>query len=194
LPLELAEYRVYQIMIEFTQPTGTRGAWMAFIGTGQQHEVRAETVGTDRPVVVEQFTEEEQAFLASGGRIVQRQVSETPQGKTKVVDFIARDGTVQSKTFHLPLTKWQYTTAGAGVSIPLRLRIERLQDHATLFENTLQTAGTVDGGTRRAVLSMPLRPGGYAVDVENVTAQSLPPGTRAQLLITYNPKVVPADK
>lgn len=194
LSMEIAEHRVYQFMIEFARPPGPLGPWSTFIGTGQQHEVRADTADSDHPVVVEQFTPDEQAFLISGGRIVEKKVLESPEGRTKVVDFIARDGTVQQKTFHLPPTKWRYTEAGSGVHIPLRLKVERLKDHATLYEQTLETVGTVDGGTRRAIFSMPLQPGTYAVHVENIAAQPLPAGSNAQLLITYNPKVVPSEE
>ena len=185
---------LYDFYIEFVQDTpesGSKQALAQFLGSGRTQRVTADSAGTDHPQVLQTQTPEEAEFLRSGGMLVGEEAPDRPGGAERTVEFL-RDGVVvKTRRYRVPEWRVVYAPGGAGAAIPLRLVVREDGAATAKLDGVVDTQGAV--GDLRAIAHVPLRRGTVHVHIETTTAQPIPPGWHSQLLVTFNPKIRPAE-
>ncbi len=193
--------RLFDIYIVFKRvkladgtPAGDPQALRDFIGTGQTTRYALDAHGslTDREVPDD--TQEERDWLAKGGMVIVEGVEQGPGELVRHVKLVEHGtGVVHQRTFRRPSSRLDFTKAGAGVDIPFAIRLTQQSAAATVLDLPAEHArGTVDGGTRRHVESVGLRPGAYHLTIVPQRANDLPAGVQPELLITYDPRNEPS--
>jgi hypothetical protein len=174
-------------------PAADAQALRDFVGTGQMARYALDAQGkpTDREVPDE--TQEERDWRDKGGMVIVQGVDEGPGESVRHVKLVERgSGIAHERTYPRPPSQWDFTPAGAGVGIPVAVRLVQQSPAAMVIDRMVDARGTVDGGTRRLVVSVALRPGTYELTLVPQQASALPAGIRPGLLITYDPRVEPS--
>jgi hypothetical protein len=189
----ITQRELYLLRFSFDYVAGDRSdrvrALNDFVGDGTMQRVSPETADSDDPVPVEMFSPEDQAFMDAGGRISRKQIS-AEQG---VETLINRDGSIhKEQPYVIPPFVTRYTKKGAGVTIPLHIRIERLTDGAAtiVYDETAQTTGSVTLG-KRSICAVTLDRGAYRLTTRLLGDSVIPSNIKVNLELSWNPKFSP---
>jgi hypothetical protein len=184
----VTEYRLYKFNIVFRYADRQRGAeeykkLKQFTGNGSYIRVTKESAGTAHPVIAPEYSQQELDFLKNGG--------------TFVGGAYFNNRTLKSnERIHEspPNTVMELSSSGAGVTIPIHIKIELVDDAGgtKLFtENIFDTKGITGGGSYgfvRTIANVGLRPDKYRVSVKTTKETAMPEGVETLLNVTWDPR------
>lgn len=206
---QVEKYRSYQFDIVFGHPKMSLEKLrelQKFTGDASYHRVTQESADTDYPVDVPEYTPEEREFLRKGGSLV---------GGTYFKNRQLKD----NERLHAPPagTVLRFTKAGAGVAIPVHIKIEQIDNKGTstvIIDKKVNTVGVVAHGLinhsallkrsapldplitdklERRITEMPLRPGKYRISIDTTKETTLPPDITTLLHAGWDPRFVLKD-
>lgn len=182
------EHRIYTFSIAFRYVDRKPSAddfkkLKIFTGDSSSHRVTKGSAGTEHPVQVDDYTEDEKAFMHRGGSLVGGAYYKTHPLRT-------------NQRYHEdpPNTVVELTQSGKGVIIPIHIKVERADKAkglSIIFEETLMTQGIASGGSfglERTIADVALRPGTYRVTVNATQDVTFPDGIETLLLGSWDPK------
>jgi hypothetical protein len=184
----VTEYRSYNFNLVFRYSERQRSVedfkkLEQFTGNGSYHRVTKESAGTAHPVDVPEFSQQEQDFLKNGGSFV---------GGTYFNDHPL--GSNQRIHEPPPNTVFELTKDGAGVIIPIYIKIELVDDRGgtkILTENVFDTKGITGSGSyglERTITNVGLHPGKYLISVKTTKETAIPEGVETLLRVTWDPR------
>lgn len=188
----IKEHRLYTFSIAFRFITPNPSSddfrrLRTFVGDGSYYRVTKESAETEHPVQVHEYSDEEQAFLKSGGSLVGGDYFKTHPLKPNERLHEAPAGTVL-----------MLTPTGKGKIIPIRLRIDEIGPDgsviSTTIDQTLKTAGITSSGQfgqKRTITNIRLRPGRYRVMANLTESVAVPDDIETLLIGGWDPRIKP---
>jgi len=187
--IEIKEHRYYQFSLAFRyadQRSNKENLKKLFeyVGDGSYHRVTKESAGTDNPVIVPEYTEDEKEFIKRGDSLV---------GGT----FYKNHPMKSNERLHEspPNTVLVLSKAGRGTIIPIYIKIEKIDSPNQLppiIDQVFKTYGVYgfgQYGRMRQIVQVSLNQGRYRITASSQDDVILPEGVETIFVGTWDSRL-----